>query len=949
MKLLNRTIICVALLAAPLTIVTAGGASEADAPTLDLPSQPRQFISPANQDGAQDVLQLPFSEVVASAENRAIVEYALTVYDTAGTLVFSATAREDERIGFFGNLFGGERPQVEIPDTLTWDGTWSLPDDLLPDGVSNGDPVEDGEYAYQLTIIDDAGRFARSAPFAVTVDNTAPTIDEFQPLPFTVFSPNDDGVRDEVEVPLNGSREFSWTVEIVDEAGQAVYTAEFINDSARVDRDAPPPSPFRWDGRVGTADEPGDIASEAQYRLVLTGVDRAGNATVAEHPSVITLSLQEADLTVRVADGNAAFSPNGDARRDTITLELASTSADAIRDWRLDILNGEQVVRSDAGAGPFPSTWVFDGLRADGSILPDGSVAARLEVNLDNGNRVVSEPLPILIDTRAPEAILLGDTAPQGTESGRPLVFGVGEKQRLIGTLLYDSDVSWTFSLGQNGRVIASGALEDFFARFDIESRATADGMQRSVNLVWDGQAVDGAGRAPDGLYELSLNAEDLAGNRGESRPLRVIKDGRTPEVDLALDGEYLSPLTEGAIQSVTFRTTYGAGELIEEFLFEVRDRQGRMVRSSYQREPFDRFEWNGLSNGGTIVPDGTYSATLRVIYQNGHVGEVSNVGPIIVDRTRPRINRLAVDPRSFSPDGDGEDDTVLVEQDVEPEDNWTGVLFNAAGEVLARLDWGETVESFRWDGRDEEGRLLPDGDYRYVLSATDRAGNTTSEDLLVTIGEMALVASGADVQFLIIPQPFSPDGDGVDDIVTIGVAFPSGMEIARWEGAIRDPMGRPFRSASGTGSPPRTVEWDGRGDNGELVQSAMDYSVEIVAFDVDGNEIRGQANIATDILVIRDGDRLRIRISNILFAPNTPDLFLSDRSQLDTNLDTLRRLAQILNRYPEREIVIEGHAAHVFLQDPEQRLEQEQVLLPLSRARATEVMQALIILGVDR
>jgi hypothetical protein len=249
---------------------------EEEATRLEIPSQPRQYISPENGDGVQDQLKLPFSDVVVPAEDLVIVEYNLSIFDGDGGLVSLTREQEEERRGFFGNLFGGEKPRVEVPESLTWDGRWNVPDEALPSGVSNGDMVEDGEYTYQLTIIDDAGNFSRSAPFAVTVDNTEPR--------YTVFSPNGDDVRDEIGIPLQGSRELRWNVEIRDQEGDTVFTRVYENENVRRrDLDPSPPETFVWDGSTGTAEEPGEIAPEANYTLVLEGTDRAGNSTEAEH------------------------------------------------------------------------------------------------------------------------------------------------------------------------------------------------------------------------------------------------------------------------------------------------------------------------------------------------------------------------------------------------------------------------------------------------------------------------------------------------------------------------------------------------------------------------------------------------------------------------------------------------------------------------------------------
>jgi flagellar motor protein MotB len=260
--------------------------------------------------------------------------------------------------------------------------------------------------------------------------------------------------------------------------------------------------------------------------------------------------------------------------------------------------------------------------------------------------------------------------------------------------------------------------------------------------------------------------------------------------------------------------------------------------------------------------------------------------------------------------------------------------------------EWDGEVEPFEWDGTDSAGRTVPDGNYTYVLTSTDEAGNSTREELVVTVDTEP--AGPPEIDLSLRPQPFSPDGDGRDDRLTIDIDLRSEREIVSWEVVIEDFEGETFKTWSGDGRPPQSLRWDGVSDEGELVETARDYPIRLTVIDGSGEETSAEDVIAVDILVMREGNRLRIRVSNILFAPNTPDLFLSDRQQLEENLSTLQRLAEVLNRYPEHDIIIEGHAAHIFLEDPARQQEQEQTLIPLSRARATEVMQALMILGVD-
>src|SRR5690606_65268 len=97
-----------------------------------------------------------------------------------------------------------------------------------------------------------------------------------------------------------------------------------------------------------------------------------------------------------------------------------------------------------------------------------------------------------------------------------------------------------------------------------------------------------------------------------------------------------------------------------------------------------------------------------------------------------------------------------------------------------------------------------------------------------------------------------------------------------------------------------------------------------------------------------RDGDRYKIRISSITFLPYSANFTDVDPAERAQNQRTLNRLVEILARFPGYRIDIEGHAVQVYWYDqPRGRTEQQQVLVPLSVARAEAIRQALVARGV--
>jgi outer membrane protein OmpA-like peptidoglycan-associated protein len=206
---------------------------------------------------------------------------------------------------------------------------------------------------------------------------------------------------------------------------------------------------------------------------------------------------------------------------------------------------------------------------------------------------------------------------------------------------------------------------------------------------------------------------------------------------------------------------------------------------------------------------------------------------------------------------------------------------------------------------------------------------------------------SGPVLGFKYQPQYFSPDNDGVEDELIINMTAQDSSPIASWALEIRETEGtrQIFYSREGRGSPAERIVWDGRSNRGELVQAATDYEYTYKAADSLGNASSISGRFSTDVLVIRDGDVLRIQVPSITFRANFADFDGLPGERIETNVRVLRRIAEILNKFREYKITVEGHANPVLGTAKEEAEE----LRPLSLSRAQAVIDQLVGYGVSR
>lgn len=221
--------------------------------------------------------------------------------------------------------------------------------------------------------------------------------------------------------------------------------------------------------------------------------------------------------------------------------------------------------------------------------------------------------------------------------------------------------------------------------------------------------------------------------------------------------------------------------------------------------------------------------------------------------------------------------------------------------------------------------------------------GMAKSHPVMLTVPNMG-------ASFIMDRKPFSPDGDGVNDRLSIRIDMKNPASVKEWHLSIHDVNGKLFYHQSGTGAPWEVIEWDGTSLAGELVSSARLYYLNLQLTDIVGRREHFSGTIMVDILVAREHGKLKIQIPDITFPPESADFsLLTDPVVIATNRRVLSRLADFFSVFPDYAITIEGHANMEYFADPARaRQEQEEVLIPLSAQRAEAVREALIELGIE-
>lgn len=207
----------------------------------------------------------------------------------------------------------------------------------------------------------------------------------------------------------------------------------------------------------------------------------------------------------------------------------------------------------------------------------------------------------------------------------------------------------------------------------------------------------------------------------------------------------------------------------------------------------------------------------------------------------------------------------------------------------------------------------------------------------------------------------FTPDGDGENDTLTLNVKPVYGSlytQPSSWKLDIYSPSGTVFKTISETGAMPQAVTWDGKGDSGETVQSATDYTARLTVTatadkdSADGSVKAGdekstvsETKIPVGVLVQKSDDgALKILVPSISFDANAATFDQIGEEAIAKNNAILDQIASILNKYDTYKVSVEGHANNTSGTEKEEVDE----LIPLSQARADSIKAELVKRGIS-
>ncbi|MBU5388914.1 Ig-like domain-containing protein [Citrobacter cronae] len=637
------------------------------------------------------------------------------------------------------------------------DGLWSL---TLPT------PLTDDTYEYTVQVINPAGT-SSSATGSVTIDTSTPSSEAGLSATSDSGRDSTDGITNVTRPTLTGKSE---------PGAMVVITFAGISHTLTADAQG------RWNLTLP------DSLADNTYTYTVTATDKAGNTSSTEHQFTIDTT---APATTLVLSSDTDSGTQGDfLTNNTRPVLMGVTEPEAKIILTINGITYEMTADKDGqwslAVDPALTDGVYD-ISLEITDIAGNSISQTGKLTVDTQPPTVTSALSSDTDTGAsntdnitnnPKPVLTGSTKPFATVTisiaGNSYSVNADEKGTWSWTVpgdlsLNEGDHSYSLSVTDSaGNTLISpfegeftlittppaepsvfldaasnsGDKNDAITSVATPTLTGSSDPHTEITLTIDGKTyltqADENGRwqltldtpLTDGSHNVVVSAKDIAGNSSATTGnITLVIDTSTPTVTAGLlESDDTGSDNSDGITSVTTPTFHGTATPNTTVLFTINNVEHRIAVGA-----------DGLWSLTLPTPltDDTYEYTVQVINPAGTSS--SATGSVTIDTSTPS-SEAGLSATSDS----GRDSTDGITNVTRP--TLTGKSEPGAMVVITFAGISHTLTA------DAQGRWnltlpdsLADNTYTYTVTATDKAGNTSSTEHQFTIDTTSVISGGLD------------------------------------------------------------------------------------------------------------------------------------------------------------------------------------------------------------
>lgn len=822
------------------------------------------------------------------------------------------------------------------PRTIKWNGANDA-----------GEPLPDGVYSYAISARDKAGNVSKPASISSIIFSAEKPEAKIFITSSNYFSPETESAQKtiffdvivEEPNPKSANKLLSWKIEIVDSQKNVVKTFSGKTHAPRT---------LSFDGK----NENGTLLQNGKYEARISANYLNGYKTKESFSPVFILDREKPHATISLSDD--VFGA-GEKKSISISNKVSEKDLAPIISFDGAIYKNDNLknpVKKFSFGNISPETISWNGFNDNERISENGEYVFALHAKDAAGNENTIFSKPFTFDaTNADVMMSVNERAFSPNDDGvkEYVTFSPRAKTGNAGLKSFSFAVI-SANTGERVKTMSGAKLPEQFS--------------------WNGRNDAGA-LCKDGEYKAELSIVLANDSRASVSTENFSLDTIAPYADFSVSHNSFSPVGESAQKNFLVNVQNCSDEKV--WNVSVKNEKSEIVRNlqfhgKIMSSGKNEFFWDGKNNSGNISPNGTYSLVVSAIdeAENSFEKIISNAR---LDSRIPKLylaNRL----QGISPNGDDflETQTFDIVANVFEKDaiaSWDFFVCDENGTAIRTLKKNANdaiPKTISWNGMDENGTA---GEGKFFAKIFARYKN--GFEVSAKSAEFICTATPPILNANTIPKFFSPDNDGNDDELFINLSCKTKAAIDEWSFVIKDPNGNAFWKTNGKSKMSEHIVWDGLSNEqkdasgkAERVQSAVDYPFTFFVKDSLGMKSSVSGIVPIDVLVIRDGNVLKMAVPSIIFRPDHTDFNVESapgkkdgvtKTQAENNERILKRIAEILNKFKDYRVTISGHANRTTTNEKEETennpREWGPALIPLSQARAEFVKSYLTKRGV--
>ncbi|OVE76963.1 hypothetical protein BVX98_03930 [bacterium F11] len=286
---------------------------------------------------------------------------------------------------------------------------------------------------------------------------------------------------------------------------------------------------------------------------------------------------------------------------------------------------------------------------------------------------------------------------------------------------------------------------------------------------------------------------------------------------------------------------------------------------------------------------------------------------------TQPSFDaiELRVEPEYFSPNDDGIQDQTFFSPILHSQKDvtrWQLIVRKTTGKKIWKTTGAGFSALIKWDGRNNKGRVVPDGDYQGTI-------RVWGGGLKISSPERLLVIDTEPPEVYVAVSTTVLDNTLLDgDYLTFNPEFVDDSPIDRWQLQILDLTGRTVYVHWSTG-PVQEIFWDGKDPSTGVLVPQGSYRCALQAWDMAGNEsvpsfLDISVTLTAKEMLKQALEQISVHETSLGLIVPLDAAYLFDNNLKKPELteqgkELLREVSLLVNAYPFADIRLDGYSYH--------------------------------------